>query len=161
MWESRVECNQTRSQSIGSCADHFLDRMDANSDSLQARHYCSTPISRFRKTNGIWEQWYDFVQRAGWAAVWWGTDEWRERLSLSRNEVERRELKLCDELKKDVWLCAFLRWKGSMNGVVQHSGCRLVGSVERKSRRWRRRVKGMDGIIEVCDARNSVGFERD
>ena len=45
-----------------------------------------------------------------------------------------------------------------MNGVAQHCGCRLVGSVQR---RRRRRVKGMDGIVEVCDARNSVGFERD
>ena len=34
------------------------------------------------------------------------------------------------------------------NGVAQHSRCRLVGSVERSRRR---RVKGMDGIVEVCD----------
>ena len=95
-WELRVECNQTHSQSIGWYADHFLDRIDANSDSLRSRHLCSTPISRFRKTNGIWEQWYDFVQRAGWAAVWWGMDEWRERSSLSRIEAERRKLKMCD-----------------------------------------------------------------
>ena len=90
-----------------------------------------TPISRFRNTNGIWEQWYDFVPRAGWTAVWWGMDEWRERLSLSRIEAERRELIMCDGLKKDVWLCAFLCWKRSMNGVAQHSKCRLVGSVWR------------------------------
>ena len=40
-WELRVECSQTRSQSIGWWADHFLDGMDTNSDSLQAKHYCS------------------------------------------------------------------------------------------------------------------------
>ena len=64
------------------------------------------------------------------------------------------------ELKKDVWLYAFLCWKRSMNGVAQHSRCRLVGSMERRISR-RRRVKGMDGIVEVCDVWNSVGFERD
>ena len=41
LWESRVECNQTRLQSIGWCADHFLDGIDANSDSLRARHLCA------------------------------------------------------------------------------------------------------------------------
>ena len=64
---------------------------------MQTAIYCEqgisahTPISRFRKTNEIWEQWYDFVPRAGWAAVWWGIDEWRKRSSLSCIEVERRE----------------------------------------------------------------------
>ena len=51
------------------------------------------------------------------------------------------------ELKKDVWQCAFLCRKGSMNGVAQHFGCKLVGSVEKR----RRKVKRMDGIVEVCD----------
>ena len=46
----------------------------------------------------------------------------------------------------------------SINGVAQHTKCRLVGSVER---RRRRKVKGMDGIVEVCDTWNSIGFERD
>ena len=85
--------------------------------SMQTAIHCEwgisahTPISRFRMTNGIWEQWYDFVPRAGWTAVWWGMDEWRECSSLSRIEAERRESKMRDELKKDVWLCAFLCWK--------------------------------------------------
>ena len=117
-------------------------------ESMQIAIYCErgisahTPISRFRKTNGIWEQWYDIVPKTGWAAVWWGMDEWREQSSLSRIEAERRESKLCDELKKDVWLCAFLRWKGSMNGVAKHSKCRKVRSVRRKSRRRKRRGMG-------------------
>ena len=40
-WESRGLCSQTHSQSIGWCVDHFYDGMDANSDSLRSRHYCS------------------------------------------------------------------------------------------------------------------------
>ena len=51
------------------------------------------------------------------------------------------------ELKKDVLLCAFLCRKRSINGVAQHSKCRMIGSVERRTRK----VKGVDGIVEVCD----------
>ena len=35
----------------------------------------------------------------------------------------------------DVWLCAFLCWKRTMNGVAQHSGCRKVRSVRRKRKK--------------------------
>ena len=95
-WESQGECSHTRLQSIGWCADHFLI------ESIQTAIHCDwgisahTLISRFRNTNEIWEQWYDFVPRAGWAVVRWGMDEWRERSSLSRIEAERRKLKMCD-----------------------------------------------------------------
>ena len=104
-WESRGECSQTRLQSIGWYADHFLDRIDANSDSLRAKHLCSTPISRFRNTNEIWEQWCDFVQELVEQQC---DEEWMNRENNHRWVALRQngENGKC-VIWWDVWLCAF------------------------------------------------------
>ena len=94
-WESRGECSQTRLQSIGWYADHFLDRIDANSDSLRSRHLCSHSDQQILKYEPnlrivVWfrsESWLNSsVIRDGWiertiiAESHWGRTERMENV---------------------------------------------------------------------------------
>ena len=64
-WKSLGECNQTRLQYIGWCADQFLDGIDANSDSLRVRHLCAHSDQQIQK--------YEWNLRT---VVWFRSESW-------------------------------------------------------------------------------------
>ena len=77
-WESRVECNQTHSQSIGWWANHFLDGIDANNDSLRLRHLCAHSDQQIQK--------YKWNLRT---VVWFRSECWLNSSVMSDGWMER------------------------------------------------------------------------
>ena len=160
-WESRVECSQTDLQSIGWWADHFLDRIDANSDSLRLRHLCSHSDQQIQKYEWnlrtvVW------FRSESWLSSSVIRDGWMERTFIAESHwgrTERIEIVWWDGMcgsvhffvEKEAWMALQSILNAEWKGVCEEKG----------RRRRRRRVIGMDGIVEICDVWSSVGFERD
>ena len=89
-WESRGECSQTRLQSIGWYADHFLDRIDANSDSLRSRHlyaHSDQQILKYEPNLRI-VVWFRYESGLSSSVM---RDGWMERMFIAESHWSRTE----------------------------------------------------------------------
>ena len=117
-WKSLGECNQTRLQSIGWCTDHFLDRIDTNSDSLRSKHLCAHFDQQIQKYEWnlrtvVWfryESWLSSsVMRDGWMERTIIAESHGGRTERIENVwwVEKGCVAMCISLlkKKHEWCC--------------------------------------------------------